>query len=291
VNSIGNAVTATSVIGVPFALATAPQTVAASGRDRSIYVSWTAPANLGGYALFAYRVERSVDGIAWTVAGDTKALNYTVGGLANGSSWYVRVTAITGSGPLDLTGGLGVASLPVLATAMSPASAPRSMTGEGSDGTATLRWLAPSDNGGTALSGYRVEVCTSACSLSGGTWTVLTVSTNSIATTYVASGLTNGTNYFFRISALTQAGQGAATLVSVMPGAPASAPGSLRAINGNAQVALDWNAPATTGGFTITAYQVAEYRDNGHCIHRRERCQRFGLHLPSSRCHRLWRGP
>jgi hypothetical protein len=89
------------------------------------------------------------------------------------------------------------------------------------------------------------------------------VSTNSIATTYVASGLTNGTNYFFRISALTQAGQGAATLVSVMPGAPASAPGSLRAINGNAQVALDWNAPATTGGFTITAYQVERSADSG----------------------------
>src|SRR5260370_5839306 len=100
------------------------------------------------------------------------------------------------------------------------------------------------------------------------------------ATSYTDTGLTNGTKYFYVVSAYNSAGQSAnSSEVSATPTAPATppaAPANLQATAGNAQVSLSWTASsgATTyhvkrsttsaSGYThIPAPAAASYSDSG----------------------------
>jgi hypothetical protein len=102
-----------------------------------------------------------------------------------------------------------------------PATAPGTPTGvTGTSGNmqVALSWTAPASNGGSAITGYQVQVATSA----GGTYTNATgCSTNSTATSCTATGLTNGTTYFFKVAAINAVGTGAYSAASsgVTPGA------------------------------------------------------------------------
>ena len=134
------------------------------------------------------------------------------------------------------------------------------------DGSATINWNAPLVLGGLTVLGYRIELCTvsaAACVASDTTnFTVLTASTGSTATTYSLNGLTNGTPYWFRVSAITGAGVGIGAVVSSVPGVVAGAPQSLTASAGDGQVTLVWNAATTvTGGGTISGFRVERSTD------------------------------
>ena len=66
-----------------------------------------------------------------------------------------------------------------------------------------LSWTAPWDNGGTAITGYRIEV-----SMDGSNWSDLVADTGSIATMYSHTGLTAGTTRRYRVSAINSGGTG-----------------------------------------------------------------------------------
>ena len=82
---------------------------------------------------------------------------------------------------------------------------------------------------------------------------------------YTASGLTNGTLYYFKVAAVNSVGRGARLAeVSATPAAPATvpdAPTSLTATAGNTEVTLNWTAPVNDGGAPITGYMI-EYSVN-----------------------------
>ena len=83
-------------------------------------------------------------------------------------------------------------------------------------------------------------------------------------TTAVVTGLTNGTAYTFDVAAVNAVGTGAASTASaaVTPAAAAVTPaaaGSVSAVAGNAQVTLNWTAPASDGGAPITGYEIRTF--------------------------------
>lgn len=74
-----------------------------------------------------------------------------------------------------------------------------------------LTWNAPSDDGGAAITGYRIEVSTD-----GSSWSDLVSDTASTATSYSHTGLDAGSVRRYRVSAINSAGAGA-------PAVPANA--------------------------------------------------------------------
>ena len=70
-----------------------------------------------------------------------------------------------------------------------------------------LGWVAPADNGGATISGYKIEV-----SADGGTnWTDLLANTGTTSVTYSHTGLTRGSTRHYRVSAINAVGTGAAS--------------------------------------------------------------------------------
>ena len=249
-------VTPTATATVPSAPA-APSGITGNGQ---IALSWIAPAN-GGSAITDYLVELSTNsGGAWTTVNDgvSSATSTTVTGLANGTSYVFRVSAINAIG----TGAPSSASA-ALVPGTTPA-APAAPTGTTGDGQVVLSWDLPA-NGGSPITDYVVQLSTT----NGNSWTTVNdpITTSRVLT---ISGLTNGVGYVFRVAAVNAGGTGpfsAASAVltpnsappaATVPAAPAAPTGTA----GNGQVALSWTAPST-GGSAITDYVVELSSNNG----------------------------
>jgi|SRR6266850_8462242 len=89
-----------------------------------------------------------------------------------------------------------------------------------------LSWNAPSDNGGSAITGYMIERSTD----NGNTWSVLVANTGSTGTTYSDTSVFPLTTYTYRVSAINDVGTSdpsntaSATTPTVGPVTPPSLP-------------------------------------------------------------------
>ena len=91
-----------------------------------------------------------------------------------------------------------------------PPGAPTNLTATASGQTEIdLSWSAPANNGGAAITGYRIEVSTD-----GSSWNNLVANTASSATSYSDTGLTAGSARRYRVSAINSAGTGPASNVA-----------------------------------------------------------------------------
>ena len=171
-------------------------------------LDWDAPADDGGSAITGYRIEVSPNGTSsWTdrVANTgTTTTSYSHTGLSAGTTRHYRVSAINSVGT-------GAASSTDNATTDDAATtvpgAPTSLTATASGRTRIdLSWTAPADNGGSAITGYRIEVSPNGTS----SWTDRVANTGT-TTTYSHTGLSAGTTRHYRVSAINSVGTGAAS--------------------------------------------------------------------------------
>jgi hypothetical protein len=199
---------ASTVPGIPLSLS-------ATGANTQVTLSWSAPANNGGESLTDYLVQYRVNGDpTWITFSDgtSATTGAVVTGLTNGTTYNFRVAAVN-------VLGAGAYGSSVNGTPATVPSAVGTVTPTPGDEEVALAWSAPA-NGGSAITDYIVQYKET----SSGTWLTFTDGATS-STGATVTGLTNDTDYDFRVAAINVIGTGtySATATST-PTAPSGSP-------------------------------------------------------------------
>jgi hypothetical protein len=184
----------------------APTGLVATAGNGRVSLRWTAPASNGGAAITNYVIQHSSDnGKSWTTVNRaaSTATTATVTGLVNGRSYIFRVAAVNRIG----RGGFSTNSSSVRPVAATVPGAPVNVVVTIGNAQASLRWAAPTSNGGAAITNYVVQYSSN----NGSSWTTVNRAA-SAATTATVTRLVNGTPYIFRVAAVNAAGTGSFTI-------------------------------------------------------------------------------
>ncbi len=244
---------------------TAPQAptglTANSISTSQINLSWTAPSNNGGSAITGYKIDRSTNaGSTWsTLVANTasSSTTYSNTGLAAATSYTYRVSAINSVG----TSAVSNTASAITGTIITVPQAPTGLVANAiSSSQINLSWSAPSNNGGSAITGYKIEQSTN----SGSTWSAIVSNTGSTVTTYSNVGLAASTSYTYRISAINfigtsvPSGTVSATTSSTttVPTVPQPPIGLAASVVSSSQINLSWTTPSNNGGSAITGYKI-----------------------------------
>jgi len=209
---------------------------------------WVAPSNNGGSEVTDYIVQ-SCEGTTCTVFTDSvSALTATtVTGLKNGTAYTFQVAAVNAA----KSGSYSEKSAAV--TPRTVPDAPTAVVGTPNNvGQISVTWIAPTNNGGNAISNYVVQRCLNASCQS-----VTRTANPPTSTSELVSSVVSGTGYTFRVAAVNAAGQGAWSSESD-PKIPRTVPGRPTAVAGtpgDKKVDLTWTAPSANGS-DITTYVV-----------------------------------
>ncbi|GEM_PF-612899 len=218
-----------------------PKNLQATPGDKQITLKWDANTELD---LLRYRIyggaapnPAAIVDSALAALGATKIIT----GLSNGTTYYYRITAVDVA--LNASGFSNEASAVPTGSDMPPAP-PRNLLAIIGDKQITLGWTA---NAELDMYQYRIYSGTSPNPLSVVDSVIYANKDGSYSTSKTISGLTNGTKYYFRITAvdLNFNESGFSNEVSATPAVPVSPPATpqnLRATAGIAQVTLTWNA-------------------------------------------------
>ena len=135
--------------------------------------------------------------------------------------------------------------------------APTDVTGVPGDGQVSVSWQAPESDGGSAITEYAVATFQV---LNGQNQPVAQTCTTTGALSCEVTGLTNGSQYTFSVTAWNIVGKGAESSGSgsVVPGQPGP-PINVTGVPGDGQVSVSWDAPADTGGLPIDVYTVETF--------------------------------
>lgn len=190
----------------------------------------------------------------------TVSPKYTIDGLTNGTSYEFAVSAI------NMLGASAEMTTDVIPSTV--ASAPTNVSLLSGDQQLTIQFSAPDDDAGSAILQYRIYKSTDG----GSSYSVLITQDvddyvlNNGVYSYVDTVVSNGTSYFYRVSAINANGEGALSdadsdYPSTVPDAPTLL--SVDDINSSStgkRLRVTWSAPANDGGSSITNYEL--YRDD-----------------------------
>jgi predicted phage tail protein len=186
----------------PATVPDAPTEVTAKRGNGQAEVSWTAPAD-GGSLITSYKVQYSADGgTTWAPGPLDPPITATasptdVPGLTNGTPYMFRVRAVNDVGP-------GAWSLPPYPSA-TPATVPDAPTevtaASNNPNEATVTWIAPDEDGGSDITRYKLEYRPT------GSTAWIDFPTTALSSETV-TGLSNGTEYIFRVAAVNAVGTG-----------------------------------------------------------------------------------
>ncbi len=238
-----------------------PSDVAAAAGDTKNTVSWTAntDADLAGYNVYgAAGSTVAVSAATKLTATPQTGTSFEHTGLTNATQYSYVVTAV------DLSGNESAASTVSSATpadGTAPA-APGNLLAAPGDAVVSLSWTAPAD---TDIAQYRVyRSLTSPVDTTPGT-EITSVQSDTLA--YTNTGLTNGTEYFYAVTAVDTAGnqssasaEKSATPTQAPDVTAPAAPVGLSAAAGDSKITLSWTANAEGD---VAGYQVYRSASSG----------------------------
>ncbi len=259
-----------------------PTKVHAMANNGAVTISWKPPATgtVSHYQVYQGKITAttSATSVHYATYADATVfapatsvtLTTTVGTgpFVNGTTYYFKVAAATLSGTLSAT------SAQVKATPSGTIPGPPSLTGASrGDGQVTLTWSAPSTTG-AGVTGYSIYKGTAS---GAETYVKPVLTTSSSQTTATITGLTNGTTYYFTVSATNSHGTSApSNQKTATPATTPSAPTTVTVSPGDQSVTVSWHAP-TDGGSAITGYTVTSTPTSKTCTTTTTSCTVTGL--------------
>lgn len=230
-------------------------------------LTWSSPDSLGSPALATYLTEYSLNGLVWKELemSATQMTSLNVSGLEADKDYWFRVRGDNGgtAGQDTTYMNLNWATIQVRTPAPLAADAPAELVVSNvtSNGY-KLSWSAPSYNGGSEITDFKVEVSRD----SGDTWE-LAKQFKSTSLSLNVSGAAPGTNYLVRVAGVNGVGLGEFLFGSLKT--LASAPLAPRSITSSevsaTSLTLSWLLPSSNGGLPITDYKV-EVSSNGGSV-------------------------
>ena len=224
---------AIGVTSTPITPPSPPTNLNISAYNSQVSISWRSVSGATYYNVY------DATSSPYIRINSTTSLNVIESGLTNGSTYCFVVTAAN-------AGGESGYSNRVCATPTSPSSPPTNLTATAGNLIATLTWSASS--GATSYNIYQSTT-------SGGAYAEVGSSTSTSA---VVGSLSNGTTYYFVVTAVTSSGesgysnQTSATPVSAPPPtSPPSPPTNLIATAENAMVTLYWSASSGATSYNV----------------------------------------
>jgi uncharacterized protein (TIGR02145 family) len=182
----------TSIPSVP----TSANAVAGNGQ---VTVTYTAPVSNGGSPILDYTVTSNPGNISTTTSNSTTAI---VTGLSTSTAYTFTVTARNGIGDSSPSNPTTPAIIPNVA--FSVPSAPTAVMATSTDGEVTVTYDTPVSNGGSPILDYTITSNPDNIS----------VTTADATTTAVVTGLTDGTNYTFIVTARNSIGNSTSSSAS-----------------------------------------------------------------------------
>jgi fibronectin type 3 domain-containing protein len=208
----------------------APTGVSAQPGIAQVTLNWTAAAKANTYNV--YQGTTPGDEFPVPVEIGIVGTTATIGGLVNGTTYYFTVAGVNGAG-----------SGPHSAEVSAAPGTPPQVTGLSAvagDAQVQLRW-----NADAGAAGYTVYAST----FSGGESPLATGLT---ATSYTATGLQNGTIYYFRVAGTNAVGSGAESAeVKAAPESPLGQVLGLSAAAGYEEVQLRWGPVSNASSYVI----------------------------------------
>ena len=229
-----------------------PTNINATAGNSSASVSFTPPLNNGGSPILNYIVTSNPENIS--SSGSNSPIS--VSGLTNGQSYTFTLVAVNSIGA-SVVSSVSNSIIPISSTpTVLPPTAPLNVEGISGTNLITLTWTAPTTDGGSPVTGYKI-VYGQSSSVNRDTITVGNV------LSYEINGLTGGMEYSIRLAAVNSAGIGAysgeilrtpssSTPTVTVPDPPIN----FEAIGGPNKVTLTWNSPLSNGGSNITGYFI-----------------------------------
>ena len=223
-------------------------------------VAWTTPEDNGGSALVSFKVQwksgsdtfddAATDSREQTVTVVSGKADYdtTISSLTNGTEYTVQVLALNGNRASDNT------SDPSNTASGTPSTMPLAptsvtITNKG-DRTLTVSWKPPANNGGSAITGYKVQWKKEDDT----GWTFPTTDKAALDRQHVITELTNGEEYTVQVFAKNS--NGYSTEYGQVTGIPSKKPDAPTDVkvssHGDGWLEVTWTEPVDKGGLPTT---------------------------------------
>ena len=233
-----------------------PANLVATPGDAQVSLTWTDSTD--NVAVTAYHVFRSVNGGPYTQIAAPMTPYYLDGGRTNGVALSYRVEAV------DAAGNVSAQTAPAAATPVAPAgdmqapTVPGGLVATPATGQVSLQWSAATDN--VAVTGYRVYRATSA----GGPFSQVGTP---VGTSFTDTGRTNGTTYWYRVTAVDAANNesaqsGAVSATPTDTTAP-TVPSGVQLAKDNVNHAINVSWQPSTDNVAVVRYRVYRSKNGG----------------------------
>ncbi len=261
INSVGTGNPSSEAVATPTKTSAPPKNIppspptgltATSYSGTQINLSWNTPASNGGPSVTGYKIQYSLDsGNLTNLVSNTgtAATDYSHTGLSTVHTYTYKVFAINSVGTSNSSNTASAVPIQV-STAPYP---PTGLTANpASKASISLSWTAPQNNGGYSIVGYKIEY-----KVGSGSYSVLVSNTASTTTSYLHSGLTTGTTYTYRLSAINSIGTSfPSNEASAVPTKTYTPTGVTAVAVSPTQIDLSWIPPSETYGQAISGYRI-----------------------------------